>query len=138
MTAAAYPSPSPPASVCWSIERLDALNWVLPLVPRDRRAAVRAVLDFRAELHATANSPASRSEKRARFASWRRELDALEAGLPATPQTIALEGPLRRHRMPRVELENMVIGLRYGCGRKLCLLRRYAIYACTAVAPWER
>lgn len=70
---------------------------------------MRAVLDFRAELHATANSPASRSEKRARFASWRRELDALEAGLPATPQTIALEGPLRRHRMPRVELENMVL-----------------------------
>lgn len=97
------------APAFFSIGRLDGLEWALPLVPRDRRAAARAVLAFRAELQAVADGPAPRPEKRGRLTSWRLELDALEAGLPATPLTMALEAPLRRHRLPRAELENLVL-----------------------------
>ncbi|EKV31578.1 Squalene/phytoene synthase [Caenispirillum salinarum AK4] len=113
-----------------SIGRLDALDWALPLVPRDRRGAARAVLAFRAEVQAVADGAAPRPEKRGRLAAWRLELDALEAGLPATPVTIALQQPLHRHRLPRTELENLVLAADMDAGGVMvappqCDLRLY-------------
>lgn len=101
--------PSPRGPLHASIGRLDALIWALPLVPRARRPAAQAILAFRAELQAVADGPAPRAEKRGRLTSWRLELDALEAGMPATPITEALAQPMRDYQLCRAELENLVL-----------------------------
>ncbi|WP_404378427.1 phytoene/squalene synthase family protein [Caenispirillum salinarum] len=134
MTAAATTAGRPGttgAGAFTSIGRIDALDWALPLVPRDRRDAARAVLAFRSEVQAVADGTAPRPERRGRLAAWRLELDALEAGLPATPVTIALQQPLHRHRLPRAELENLVLAADMDAGGVMvappqCDLRLYA------------
>lgn len=113
-----------------SISRLDALTWALPLVPRDRRAAARALLAFRDEVHSIADGTAPRPEKRGRLTAWRLELDALEAGLPATPLTLALHPAYKRFRLPRTELENLILAADMDAGGvmvapPLCDLRLY-------------
>lgn len=79
-------------------------------MPRPARRAMAAVDAFRRELRGIADGPAPLAEKRGRLAAWRREVDALGAGLPATPVGIALLEPMRRHGLARAELEALVGG----------------------------
>ncbi len=85
--------------------------WTMRLLPRPQREAMFALYAYCRELDDIADGPAPLAEKRGRLAAWRRELDALYAGMPATPVSLALLGPIRRCKLPREEFEEVIAGM---------------------------
>ncbi|SOD93995.1 squalene/phytoene synthase family protein [Caenispirillum bisanense] len=115
------------------------VDWGLRLLPRGRRAALTALTAYCRELQAVADGPVPLAEKRGRLAAWRRELDALYAGLPATGLSLALLDPIRRYDLPRDELEEIVKGMEMDAAGimlapLLCDLRLYCRRVAGAVA----
>ena len=58
-------------------------------------------------------SPAS---KRAELALWRAEVEALYAGRPSRPTTLALVEPIERFGLPRAEFDAMIDGMEMDAG----------------------
>lgn len=85
--------------------------WAMRLLPRPQREAMFALYAYCRELDDIADGTAPLAEKRGRLAAWRRELDALYAGMPATPVSLALLDPIRRCRLPREEFEEIIAGM---------------------------
>lgn len=113
--------------------------WPRALVSRPQRQALDALDAFRREVSGIVHGRSPLSEKRGRLAAWRREVDALAAGTPATPLSIALAEPMRRWRLPRDEFEALIAGAEMMVGGAmlaplLCDLRLYCRRAAGSVA----
>lgn len=87
-----------------------ALGWALRMLPRPQREALAALKSFCREIDDIADGPAPLAEKRGRLAAWRRELDAIYAGLPATSAGMALQAPIRHYGLPRSEFDEIIAG----------------------------
>jgi squalene synthase HpnD len=85
--------------------------WGMRLLPRAKRDAMFAIYAFCREVDDVADGTADIVAKRAGLAAWRAEIDALFAGRPARPTTIALAGPVRDFDLPKAEFDAMIDGM---------------------------
>lgn len=104
--------------------------WAMRMLPRPQRDAMFALYAYCRELDDIADGDAPLAEKRGRLAAWRRELDAIYAGMASTPVGMALHDPIRRHDLPRDEFEEIIKGMEMDAGGMmlaplLCDLRLY-------------
>lgn len=81
------------------------------LLPRRRREAMFAIYAFCREVDDIADDPLPQSEKIARLAEWRAEIDRLYAGRPGTPTGCALLGPVREFGLAREDFVAMIDGM---------------------------
>lgn len=120
-------------------QRPSPLTFSLRLLPRPQREAMAALAAYCREMDEIADGTAPLAEKRGRLAAWRRELEALYAGMPATPVGIALQAPIRRHDLPRGEFEEIIAGMEMDAAGimlapMLCDLRLYCRRVAGAIA----
>jgi presqualene diphosphate synthase len=85
--------------------------WGMRLLPRAQREAMFAIYAFCREVDDVADADGPASTKLARLAAWRAEVDALYAGRPRRPATLALLEPIARFDLPRGEFEAMIDGM---------------------------
>jgi len=85
--------------------------WGMRLLPAIKREAMFAIYAFCREVDDIADSDASPAAKRAGLASWRAEVEALYAGRPSRPTSLALAAPIERFDLPRAELDAMIDGM---------------------------
>jgi squalene synthase HpnD len=85
--------------------------WGMRLLPAAKRAAMFAIYAFCREVDDIADSGASRASKRAGLALWRAEVEALYAGRPSRPTSLALAAPIERFDLPRAEFDAMIDGM---------------------------
>lgn len=84
----------------------------MAILPRPRREGMHAVYAFCREVDDIADDDGmARSERMARLADWRAEIDRLYAGRPQTPTGKALAEPIRRFDLPRDEFILMIEGM---------------------------
>ena len=81
------------------------------LLPPPRREAMFAIYAFCREVDALADDPLPVSEKIARLAEWRVEIDRLYAGRPETPTARALLDPIRDYGMQREDFLAVIDGM---------------------------
>jgi phytoene synthase len=81
------------------------------LMPKPRRTAIFAIYAFARALDDVADGPEPRAEKHAALDRWRRELDGIYRGHPATPIGTALADAVARYELPREELEALIDGM---------------------------
>jgi presqualene diphosphate synthase len=85
--------------------------WGMRLLPQAKRDAMFAIYAFCREVDDIADGTAGIEVKRAALAVWRHEIEALFAGRPARPTTVALAGPVRRFDLPKTEFDAMIDGM---------------------------
>jgi phytoene synthase len=85
--------------------------WGMRLLPPDRRQAMFAIYAFCREVDDIADSEASPASKHAELALWRAEVEALYAGRPSRPTSLALAAPIERFELPRAEFDAMIDGM---------------------------
>jgi len=81
------------------------------LMPAERRAAMFAIYALARALDDIADGPGSPDEKRMALDAWRAELAAIYDGRPTTPIGKPLATAVARFRLPRIEFENLILGL---------------------------
>ena len=85
--------------------------WGMRLLPAAKREAMFAIYAFCREVDDIADSEASPASKRADLALWRAEVEALYAGRPSRPTSLALAAPIERFELPRAEFDAMIDGM---------------------------
>jgi phytoene synthase len=85
--------------------------WGMRLLPAAKREAMFAIYAFCREVDDIADSDASPASKRAELALWRAEVEALYAGRPSRPTSLALVAPIERFELPRAEFDAMIDGM---------------------------
>ncbi len=84
----------------------------MAILPKKRREAMHAIYAFCREVDDIADDPAMTvSEKRARLAEWRREIDRLYSGRPSVRAAVALQGPVHAFDLPKGEFLMMIEGM---------------------------
>jgi phytoene synthase len=85
--------------------------WGMRLLPPDKRAAMFAIYAFCREVDDIADSDALPAVKQAELALWRAEVEAVYAGRPSRPTSLALALPIERFDLPRAEFDAMIDGM---------------------------
>ena len=85
--------------------------WGMRLLPAAKRKAMYAIYAFCREVDDVADGDAPVQAKLAELAGWRREVDALFAGRPSRPTTLALARPIARFDLPAGEFHAMIDGM---------------------------
>ena len=85
--------------------------WGMRLLPAAKREAMFAIYAFCREVDDIADSEASPASKQAELALWRAEVEALYAGRPSRPTSLALAAPIERFELPRAEFDAMIDGM---------------------------
>ena len=85
--------------------------WGMRVLPAERRRAMYAIYAFCREVDDIADEPGEVAEKRRALDAWREEIDRLYAGRPEWPTTRALQIPVHRFDLPRVEFLSMIDGM---------------------------
>lgn len=85
--------------------------WGMRLLGAAKRKAMYAIYAFCREVDDVADSDAPVAAKLDQLAGWRREVDALFAGRPSRPTTLALTGPVARFDLPAAEFHAMIDGM---------------------------
>jgi phytoene synthase len=85
--------------------------WAMRLLPRPKREAMYAIYAFCREVDDVADEPGELPAKRAALAVWRAEIDALYAGRPSLPTTLALQAPVAAFALPKDEFLAMIEGM---------------------------
>ncbi|MGH6913056.1 MAG: squalene/phytoene synthase family protein, partial [Geminicoccales bacterium] len=75
--------------------------WGMRLLPAPKREAMYAIYAFCREVDDIADSDAPAATKQAELARWRAEVEALYAGRPSRPTSLALALPIERFALPR-------------------------------------
>jgi squalene synthase HpnD len=104
--------------------------WGMRLLPAVKREAMFAIYAFCREVDDVADSDVSPASKRAGLALWRAELEALYAGRPGRPTSLALAVPIERFDLPRAEFDAMIDGMEMDASEALrappmAMLERY-------------
>jgi phytoene synthase len=109
--------------------------WGMRLLPAAKRNAMYAIYAFCREVDDVADGDAPVAAKLEELAGWRREVDALFAGRPGRPTTLALLDPVVRFDLPAGEFHAMIDGMEMDAGEGmrapsmdelLCYCRRVA------------
>jgi presqualene diphosphate synthase len=85
--------------------------WGMRLLPAARRKAMYAIYAFCREVDDVADGDAPVAAKLAELSGWRREVDALFAGRPTRPTTLALLEPVALFELPAAEFYAMIDGM---------------------------
>jgi len=85
--------------------------WGMRLLPLPKREAMFAIYAFCREVDDIADSDAAPAAKQALLAKWRAEIEALYAGRPSRPTSLALVAPIERFDLPRAEFDAMIDGM---------------------------
>ena len=85
--------------------------WGMRLLPAAKRKAMYAIYAFCREVDDVADGDAAVAAKLDELAGWRREVDALFAGRPSRPTTLALLDPIARFDLPAAEFHAMIDGM---------------------------
>ena len=85
--------------------------WGMRLLPRAKRDAMYAIYAFCREVDDVADGDAPAAAKLDGAGGWRREIDALFAGRPSRPTTLALLDPVARFDLPPAEFDAMIDGM---------------------------
>jgi phytoene synthase len=85
--------------------------WGMRLLPAAKRKAMYAIYAFCREVDDVADGDAPLQAKLEELAGWRREVDALFAGRPGRPTTVALLEPVARFALPAAEFHAMIDGM---------------------------
>ena len=85
--------------------------WGMRLLPGARRKAMYAIYAFCREVDDVADGDAPLQAKLEELSGWRREVDALFAGRPGRPTTLALLDPIARFDLPAGEFHAMIDGM---------------------------
>ena len=85
--------------------------WGMRLLPEARRKAMFAIYAFCREVDDVADGDAPVAAKLDALAGWRREIDALFAGQPSKPITLALLEPVARFDLPPGEFHAVIEGM---------------------------
>jgi squalene synthase HpnD len=104
--------------------------WGMRLLPAAKREAMFAIYAFCREVDDIADSDALPAGKRAGLALWRAEVEALYAGRPSRPTSLALAAPIERFDLPRAEFDAMIDGMEMDAGEAMrappmAMLERY-------------
>ncbi len=93
--------------------------WGMRLLPRLKREAMYAIYAFCREVDDVADGDGSRAAKLAELGAWRTEVEALFAGRPSRPTTLALLEPVARFGLPKAEFEAMIDGMEMDAGERM-------------------
>jgi presqualene diphosphate synthase len=85
--------------------------WGMRLLPAAKREAMFAIYAFCREVDDIADSDGPPAGKRTALAGWRAEIEALYAGRPGRPTSLALAAPVERFALPRAEFDAMIDGM---------------------------
>jgi squalene synthase HpnD/squalene synthase HpnC len=85
--------------------------WGMRLLPEAKRKAMFAIYAFCREVDDVADGDAPVAAKLEALAAWRREIDALYAGVPGRPTALALLDPVARFELPAAEFHAMIDGM---------------------------
>jgi len=85
--------------------------WGMRLLPPPKREAMFAIYAFCREVDDIADSDAPPDTKQGLLAGWRAEIEALYAGRPSRPTSLALAVPIERFDLPRAEFDAMIDGM---------------------------
>jgi squalene synthase HpnD len=85
--------------------------WGMRLLPAAKREAMFAIYAFCREVDDIADGDVPPAAKRAGLAAWRAEVEALYAGRPTRPTSLALAEPVERFDLPRAEFDAMIDGM---------------------------
>jgi phytoene synthase len=104
--------------------------WGMRLLKLHKREAMFAIYAFCREVDDIADSDAPPASKQAALAGWRSEIEALYAGRPSRPTSLALALPVERFDLPRAEFDAMIDGMEMDATAALrappmALLERY-------------
>ena len=93
--------------------------WGMRLLPRAKRDAMYAVYAFCREVDDVADGDLPPAAKLAELDAWRTEVEALFAGHPSWPTTLALVEPVRRFDLPKAEFDAMIDGMQMDAGERM-------------------
>ncbi len=85
--------------------------WAMRLLPQDRREAMFAVYAFCREVDDIADRVGPLADKRRDLEAWRGEIEALYAGNPVNPVTVALLRAVRDYELPKDEFIAVIEGM---------------------------
>jgi presqualene diphosphate synthase len=83
------------------------------ILSRPRREAMHAVYAFCREIDDVADEPGPLEGKRRDLAMWREAIEALFAGRPDRPTTVALLEPVARFALPKAEFLLLIEGMEW-------------------------
>jgi phytoene synthase len=81
------------------------------ILPAARREAMYAIYAFCREVDDIADEPAADAEKRRQLAAWREAIEALYAGRPDRPTTVALARPVAEYGLDRADFLAVIEGM---------------------------
>jgi phytoene synthase len=90
--------------------------WGMRLLPAAKRKAMYAIYAFCREVDDVADGDAPSAAKLDELVGWRREIEALFAGRPRRPTTLALMEPVARFDLPAGEFHAMIDGMEMDAG----------------------
>jgi squalene synthase HpnD len=90
------------------------------ILPPPRREAMYAIYAFCREVDDIADEPAPDEEKRRGLAGWRDAIDALYAGRPDRPITIALAQPVAEYGLEREDFLAVIEGMEMDAYEAIC------------------
>jgi phytoene synthase len=90
--------------------------WGMRLLPAFRRKGMYAIYAFCREVDDVADGDGPAAAKLAELAGWRREVEALFAGRPRRPTTLALVEPVALFDLPAREFHAMIDGMEMDAG----------------------
>jgi presqualene diphosphate synthase len=93
--------------------------WGMRLLPAAKRKAMYAIYAFCREVDDVADGDAPVAAKLDELAGWRREIDALFAGRPGRPTTLALLDPVARFELPAGEFHAMIDGMEMDASERM-------------------
>jgi presqualene diphosphate synthase len=93
--------------------------WGMRLLPAAKRKAMYAIYAFCREVDDVADGDGPAAAKLDELAGWRREIEALFAGRPGRPTTLALAEPIERFDLPAGEFHAMIDGMEMDAGETM-------------------
>ncbi|HUT49240.1 MAG TPA: presqualene diphosphate synthase HpnD [Alphaproteobacteria bacterium] len=90
------------------------------ILPAPRREAMYAIYAFCREVDDIADEPAPDAEKRRGLAAWRAAIEALYAGQPDRPITVALARPVAEYGLDRADFLAVVEGMEMDAYEAIC------------------
>ena len=98
---------------CSAMARREARNfyWGFVALPRPQRTAIHALYDLARQLDDAVDGVVDTGAARAALAVHRRRIDSLYDGVGADPVADVLVAAVRRHAIPRTELQALVDGV---------------------------
>ncbi len=108
-----------PTSRRWSTTSGSSFYWSMRLLPRPKRDAMYAIYAFCREVDDVADGEAPPAAKLALLDGWRAEIEALFAGRPGSPTTLALAQPVARYELPQAEFDAMIDGMEMDAAERM-------------------